>query len=159
MREHLRTTHRNIAPLAVFLLAALTAPPIQAQSDDGKRITIIPFVGATGDSLLAGQLYRHFIGGIRTSAFIKLVGEEEVSRSLEGSRAADVMASTAAMDMYALSSGSAYVLGGVVRRLPDGGLDVAAMVYGRDDHALRAVESRRYADEATAENRNHIINL
>jgi len=140
-----------MAPLTVLLMAALTAPPIQAQSDDGKRITIIPFMGAPGDSLLAGQLYRHFLGGIRTSASIKVVGEQEVSRSLESSRIADVMASTAAMDMYALSSGSAYVLGGVVRRLPDGGLDVAALVYGLDDHALRAVESRRYTDEAAAE--------
>jgi hypothetical protein len=137
--------------LLAAMLAAGLSTPAGAQLTSSRKVTVLPFLSSPADSTLARQFYRDFLGSIRaTRDNLMIPGESETLLSLEREPIGSLVTSTGSLSSFSARTGSAFVIGSAVRRLPDGGVEVGTMVYGREDESLRAVEMRRFDDAGAA---------
>lgn len=136
--------------LATLLAAGLPAPA-GAQLTSSRKVTVLPFLSSPADSTLARQLYRDFLGSIQAARRnLMIPGESETIRSLDREPIGSLVTSTGSLSSFSDRTGSAFVIGSALRRLPDGGVEVGTMVYGKEDQSLRAVEMRRFDDPDAA---------
>lgn len=107
------------------------------QLTSSSKVTVLPFLSGPADSTLADEVRTGFLLGLRPGLGLRI--EATGAQDLRGPHLKEMLASANALGDYSQDSGSAFLVGGVVHRTPDGGLEVASVVYGQDDQAIRAV--------------------
>jgi hypothetical protein len=143
------------AGFAIILAAAILtgAPPAMAQLTSSRYIAVLPFQSSAADSTLAAELYRDFLAGVRPLSFLRLLSPEAVNQAVGESGVRGVLASSFALGDYAVRSGSAFIIGGVVSRTDDGAIEVTSAVYAQDDARILRISSQTYGspNEALAD--------
>jgi hypothetical protein len=126
------------------------AAPVSAQLTSSRTAAFLPFFSAPADSLLARELFDRFLGAVRPSSTVRRLTEEETLRSLADRSIADVVNSPTGIARFAYDAGHAFVVAGLLERPPQGGLNLAALVYVQDDQSFRISEMRWFSDDVAA---------
>jgi hypothetical protein len=139
---------------ALLLLTASTivagAAPAGAQLTSSRYIAVLPFQSSAADSTLAAELYRSFLAGVRPGSFLRLLPPESVDRAVGEGGVRGVLASAWTLQDYASRSGSAFIIGSVVSRTDEGGIELTSAVYAQDDGKVIRVSSQDYGSTGEA---------
>jgi hypothetical protein len=137
---------RRFRAVAILLVAAILAgaPPAWAQMTSSRNIAVLPFQSTAADSTLAAELYRGFLAGIRPLSSLRLLPPGAVEQAVGATGVRSALANTTALGEYAVRSGSAFVIGGVVSRTEEGAIEVTSAVYAQDDGRVLQVGSQTY---------------
>ncbi len=143
---------RQFRAVAILLVAATLAgvPPARAQMTSSRNIAVLPFQSTAADSTLAAELYRGFLAGIRPLSSLRLLPPATVDWAVGEIGVRGVLASTTALGEYAVRSGSAFVIGGVVSRTGEGAVEVTSAIYAQDDGSVLQVGSQTYDSPSEA---------
>ncbi len=127
-----------------------TALTVGAQSVNVRRVTVMPFLSADGDSQSASDFYQGFMGGIRTGNWLQLQPGHTTAVGQDEYELRTALRSVGGFRSLSEATGSAFVIGGVYTRGPEGGIEVTSVIFSQDEGSFLALEQVHYPDAPTA---------
>lgn len=145
---------KRLSCIATLLLIALLSPGRAAhgQMTSSRNVAVLPLLSASRDSSLAEELYRQMVNIMGSAVVGRNVNLDLVGQALKNHEIAGILSNVTKMGEYSREAGAAFLIGGGLRRQPEGALMVSMAVYGVDDGRVLASRSQSFTDTASAKN-------
>lgn len=143
---------RQLKLAAVTCLALFAAPcsGTQAQLYIKQEIVVLPLVNKGIDEDLSLDLYKGIIAGLRLMPGQELAGPSRVQQLASGLTPSGILGDREKISTFAERSGASFVIGGVVRRLEQGRIEVTTIIYSKADRQIREMLHSVFDTEAEA---------
>lgn len=141
---------RLLAGFCLLVLSNQAGLEVSAQIDRIEEVLVLPLASEGSDGTLARDLYEGIISGLRLQPRQRLIGPQRVDELVSNQPLSRILSSVEGIRSFASRSGAAFLIGGIVRYLEDGRIEVSTLIYSREDNQIRQLLHDVFSDEEEA---------
>lgn len=136
--------------LTVSAMAFLNPSTVYAQTAAKQRVVVLPFAADEVDLDLSRELYDGFLEDLRIFSWQELASSGRVAEMVDNKSVTEIIEQLSTIEAFVDRTGTAFLVGGIVRRLEDGRIEVYTLIYSDAEKRIRDVQNRIFEDEDEA---------